>query len=254
MHENCSLRWTFMIMNEDLDSVIRQWTSVGAGFDAEPSGESIDIERLLLDTARHAPGMARLFIVAATWLHQFGDLIARHRLKRLVSDELEPEHHAILGLLLDTAQQGTHPPQFQTVIKQLKPLEQARPLFDSGRKNARLARLARRRASSLSRKWNLWCQPVEFKSDAIRPASWMIARHPQLRTRADFRGDLRASILAALHYDRGAGESELRLAELAGGSRSQVRNALRNLVMTGRVTTRRVAGANRRQISLARAA
>lgn len=254
MHKNCWHRSWFMIMSERLDNLIRQWASLGAGFNAEPSGEDIDLERLLLDTARHAPEMARLFIVAATWLHMYGDLIAKHRLNRLVRDELEPEYHAILGLLLDTSHQGTHPLEFQSVIKHLKPLEQAQPLFESGRQNAKLAGLAQRKASSLSRKWNLWCQPVEFKDDAIRPASWLIARHPQLRTRADFRGDLRASILAALRHDPGAGESQLRLAELAGGSRAQVRSALRNLEMTGRVTARRVEGANRRQVSLVQAA
>lgn len=114
--------------------------------------------------------------------------------------------------------------------------------------------MAKRKASAISRRWNLWCQPVEFKEDAMRPPSWMMARQPQLRTRADFRGDLRASILAALRHDPGAGESEMRLAELAGGSRAQVRNALRNLQMTGRVTSRRVEGANRREVTLAQAA
>ncbi len=239
-------------MREGLDNLIRQWASLGAGFNTEPSDGDIDLERLLLDTARHAPEMARLFIVAATWLHIYGDLIAKHRLKRLIGDELEPEYHAILGLLLDTAQQGTHPLEFQAVIKQLKPHKRAQPLFESLRQNARLAELAERKASSLSRKWNLWCQPVAFKEDAIRPASWMIARHAHLRTQADFRGDLRASILAALRHEPGAGESELRLAMLAGGSRAQVRNSLRNLEITGRVTSRRVEGANRRQVSLAR--
>lgn len=241
-------------MNDGLDNLIRRWASLGAGFNAEPSGKNIDLERLLLETARHVPDMARLLIVPATWLHLYGDLIAKRRLRRLIFDELDPEYHAILGLLLDTAQQGTHPLEFQIVIKQLKPFEQAQPLFESARRNPKLAELAERKASSLSRRWSLWCQPVEFKVDAIRPAAWILARHPQLRTRADFRGDLRASILAALRYDPGAGDSVFGLAKSAGGSRAQVHNALRNLQMTGRVTVRRVEGANRRQVSLAQAA
>jgi len=114
--------------------------------------------------------------------------------------------------------------------------------------------MAKRRACDLSRKWNRWCQSFEFKTDALRPASWIMARHPQLRTRADFRGDLRASILAALQYDDGAGDSEMKLAELAGGSRAQVRNALANLVMTGRVQVQPAVRANRRHIQLREAA
>ena len=49
------------------------------------------------------------------------------------------------------------------------------------------------------------------------------------------RGDLRVSVLAALRFDEGAGNSELALARAAGGSRAQIRNALENLEMTGRV-------------------
>jgi hypothetical protein len=242
-------------MIETLDSLIIKWTSLGAGFGARPHGaRDIDLERLLLDTARHAPKMARLFIMSATWLHAFGDTVAKHRLKRLIDAELEPEHRAVLGLLLDTAQQGTHPREFESVIRRLSPEARPRPLFENALKGEKLAELARRRASSLSRTWGLWMQPMEFKDDAIRPASWIMKRHPALRTRADFRGDLRASILAAMRHDANAGESESRLAELAGGSRSQVRNAISNLEMTGRVRARRADGANRIEIVLADAA
>jgi predicted transcriptional regulator len=60
-------------------------------------------------------------------------------------------------------------------------------------------------------------------------------RHPEFVVRADMRGDLRVSVLASLRFDAGAGQSELALARAAGGSRAQVRNALDNLEMTGRV-------------------
>jgi len=237
-------------MTKKLDSIIRAWASLGAAFNVRPARGDIDPERLLLDTARHASEMARLFIMAATWLHSYGDIIAKHRLKRLIRDELEPASRPVLGLLLDIAQQGTHPLQFATVIRHLHPAEEAGPLFHQNRRNARMIALAERRASDLSRKWNRWCQPVEFKDDALRPAAWIMARHPEVRTRLDFRGDLRASVLAALRHDPGAGDSEMKLAELAGGSRAQVRNALANLEMTGRVTARPATGANRREVSL----
>ncbi len=242
-------------MNETtLDSLLGTWSSLGAGFNVPPHEASdVDLERLLLDTARHTPKMARLFIVAATWLHAYGDTVAKHRLKRLIDEELEPEHRPILGLLLDTAQQGTHPREFESVIKHLSPAASPKPLFESARQSKKLADIGRRRASALSRKWGLWAQPIEFKEDAIRPAAWIMSRHPSLRTRADFRGDLRASILAALRYDADAGESESRLAELAGGSRSQVRNAIDNLRLTGRVSRRQAEGANRVEIQLAEA-
>ena len=78
-----------MSMSEHLDNLIARWTRLGAGFSAESLPQTPDLERLILDTARHGPEMARLFIMAVTWLHLYGDLVARHRLRRLAREELE---------------------------------------------------------------------------------------------------------------------------------------------------------------------
>ncbi len=240
-------------MNSRLDNLIAEWSAIGAAFAITPDtgGRTPDIERMLLETARLAPRMARLFIMAATWLHEYGDLIAKHRLRRLIADELEPAHRPTLGLLLDIAQGGTHPPEFASVIRTLPKMNPPRPLFEAERATAALAARAERRASATSRQWGLWCEDFEFKTDALRPAGWIMAHHPGLITRADFRGDLRASVLAALTHDPGAGHSEVSLAASAGGSRAQVRSALRNLELTGRVHAWRADGANRREIALA---
>lgn len=237
-------------MSDPLDSLISQWTRLGAGFTARQSPDPPDLERLLLETARRAPGMARLFIMTATWLHRYGDLIAKHRLKRQIRFELEHEHQATLGLLLDIAQQGTHPAQFASVIRELSPASEPQPLFEIERSSTKLAERARRRASPISTRWGLWCEEIEFKDDALRPASWLMQHNPGLITRADFRGDLRASVLAALQHDVSAGRSELDLARQCGGSRAQVRSALSNLEMTGKVRRIRSAHERRTRISL----
>lgn len=241
-----------MTVSDRLDNLISQWTRIGAGFTADQSPEPPDLERLLLETAREVSGMARLFIMAATWLHRYGDLIAKHRLKRLIRDELEREHHATLGLLLDIAQQGTHPAQFASIIRELSPAPEPHPLFDIERDSAKLAERARRRASSISMRWGLWCEDIEFKDDALRPASWLMSQNPGLIMRADFRGDLRASVLAALEYDADAGLSELDLARRCGGSRAQVRSALDNLELTGKARRSRTDRERRTRISLGR--
>ena len=237
-------------MSDRLDNLVSQWTRIGAGFAASGAAESPDLERLLLATAREAPGMARLFIMAATWLHRYGDLIAKHRLKRLIRDELEPEHHATLGLLLDIAQQGTHPAQFASIIRELSPASQPRPLFDIERTSKTLIERARRRASPISTRWGLWCDTIEFKDDALRPASWLMHHNPALIMRADFRGDLRASVLASLAHDADAGLSELHLARQCGGSRAQVRSALENLELTGKAARIRPPHQRRTHITL----
>ncbi len=235
-------------------SMIQQWTSLGAGFNTAPSSGAIDLERLLLRTAQAAPESARLFTMAASWLNRYAETVARHRLIRLIEDELDPRHHAALGLLLDIAQQGHFPPRFKSITDRLAPAIDPHPLFAVERKTLSLRKRAERRATDLSRRWNLWCGPIELKPDAIRPPSLLFTRHPELRTQADFRGDLRASILASLRHDPGSGSSELALARAAGGSRNQIRNALDNLELTERVLRSPAPREHRMQIDLVHAA
>lgn len=236
--------------NKSLDDILNQWANLGAGFDIIYANDDIDLERLIIDTSRYISKMSRLYIMTATWLHIYGDMVAKHRLKRLINEELELEYQPVLGLLLDTAQEGTHPLQFKSITDQLSPARKFNPLFDSFKGNSKLAKIAKHRASDVSCKWKLWAQPIDFKDDAIRPSSWIINRYPILRTKAEYLGDLRASILSALKYDEGAGYSEGRLAECAGGSRAQVHSILRKLELTCRVETFKIEGANRRVIQL----
>jgi len=218
-----------------LDHLIAQWTRLGAAFDTQPADESPDLERLLLQTARLTPQSERVFVIAATWLGKYGCLIARHRLKRLLVDELEPQHRPVLGLLLDTAREETGTAHFNGVIRSCSPAAEAGPLFEIEREDARLCGLAKRHASPISRRWNLWARPFQAKDDALRPARWIIERNAACRSRADFKGDLRASIMAALGNDPRAGESELSLARSCGATRSAVRQSLEDLERAGRI-------------------
>ena len=235
-------------MTDTLDHLIAKWTRLGAGFRARPARQSPDLERLLLNTARLASQNARLFILAATWLCRYADLVARHRLKRLVADELEPEHRPVLGLLLATVREETGTTHFNSVIRECSPAQEPRPLFEIERRNDKLRRLAKRHASPISREWNLWTRAFGPKIGALRPVRWVLKRNPGYRSRADLKGDLRASIIATLAEDPRAGESELRLTRECGATRSAVRDSLDDLETAGRVTRTRVG--KRRQVSL----
>lgn len=236
--------------NDRLERAIREWTRLGAAFSTLPARKCPDLERLLLETARLAPSMPRLFIMATSWLNKYGDSVAKSRLIWLIHQELEPEHQAALGLMLEVAQGGTHPARFASVIQELAVARHRRPLFEVERTPASMAARARRRASKASLRWGVWCEPFELKHDALRPANWVMARNPELVARADFRGDLRASALAALAHDPSAGDSEIHLARHSGGSRAQLRNALDNLELTGKVRRIRRQGVRRTQICL----
>lgn len=235
-------------MNERIDQLVAQWARAGAGFGAGPGGAELDLERMVLETARLTSRMARLMVMSATWLHRYGSLMARHRLARLVRDELETGDRPTLGLLLETAQRGNHPAPFATIIEDLRAAAVAGPLFDVER--GALAARARRRASAESMRWGVWCEEIEFKEDALRSPEWVMRQNASFLARADFRGDLRASVMAALAHDAGAGASEMQLARCAGGSRAQVRSALDQLELTGRVRRDRGEGRARTGVRL----
>lgn len=121
------------------------------------------------------------------------------------------------------------------MIAELRPAKVARPLFAVEQRSAALVARAQGMASPMSRRWRLWHVDAPLKLKALHTAQWITERHSDFVVRADMRGDLRVSVLAALRFDEGAGNSELALARAAGGSRAQIRNALDNLEMTGRV-------------------
>lgn len=222
-------------MTQTLDHVVARWARLGAAFNTRPSGGGVDLELLLLETARCASQDERVFAIVATWLCNYGDLVAKHRLKRLVIDELEDQYEPVLGLLLDTVRQQTRTTHFNDVISECHPAIQSAPLFEIERKHRNLARLAERHASPVSRHWNLWARPLHPRDDALRPTRWILKNNPGYQTRADFKGDLRASILAALQHEPEAGESEASLARSCGATRSAIRSSLRSLERAGRV-------------------
>jgi len=237
-----------MTVSCTLDHLIAQWTRLGVAFSAPSAKESPDLERLLLNTARRAPQNARVFILAVTWLCRYGDLVARHRLKRLVADELELEYRPVLGMLLATVREETGTAHFNAVIRDCPPADEAAPLFEIERKNEKLRRLAERHAAPISRQWNLWARAFRPKDEALRPVRWILERNPGYRIRADLKGDLRASIIAALADDPRAGESEVRLSRCCGATRSAVRDSLDDLETAGRIKRSHVG--RRRRISL----
>lgn len=220
------------------ESVERDWARISVLFGCEPSREPPDLERLLVNTARKCPDNVRLLPLAMTWLVEYGQFIARHRLKRLVQTELEPEPQAILGLLIEEAVRHGATRELLIVSKECHPLSPAVPLSRVQRDNASLAHISERRASELAQKWGVWTPAVEPKPDAIRPVTWLLNRNPEYRERIIRKGDLRVSILETLRRDLPgqAAESESALARVSGATRAAVRKATGALQLEGAVS------------------
>lgn len=231
-----------------LDTVAPGWARLGVMLNVQPAPQTPDLERLILDTARIASSNSRLFVLAASWLARYGDYVARHRLTRLIRDELEMEHRPTLGFLLEWAKKNggkSNDFRFNLPIKACKTTSTPRPLTDLEHRNLVFSRLSKDRASSLSRKWGRWMSEFKIKDDALRPTEWIALHNPSLRERALCGGDLMASVLAECEADPRAIESESELARRCGGSRPALREALRRLRLAGLIQTAESGRANR---------
>jgi hypothetical protein len=219
-------------------SLERDWVQLGVLFGSKPSGCTPDLERLILDTARACEENSRLLSLVVTWLVLYGQFVARHRLKRLVLDELEPEFQAVLGLIIEEAVANRATRDLLIVSGVCEPLADPQPLAAIQRDDNGLQQLAERRASELSRRWGVWASPVVLKEDAVRPVTWLLQHNPEYRERIVRKGDLRASILETLLRDTTDGSipSESALTRLSGATRTAVRKALAALQLEGMVS------------------
>jgi len=224
-----------VINNKAYESVERDWARIGVLFGCEPSRRTPDLERLLIDTARKCPDNARLLPLALTWLVEYGQFVARHRLKRLVQTELEAEPQAILGLLIEEAVRHGTTRELLIVSEECHPLSPAAPLSRAQRDNVSLAHISERRASDVSQKWGVWTPAVELKPDAIRPVAWLLDQNTEYRERVIRKGDLRVSIIETLSRDVPGHSiaSEAALSRLSGATRAAVRKALDALRLEG---------------------
>ncbi|MBI1337327.1 MAG: hypothetical protein GC164_10240 [Phycisphaera sp.] len=218
-----------------IDNTIARWSRVGILFGARPSRRTPDLERLLLDTALVAPHYARLFTLSVTWLSQYDSFIARHRLKRLINDELEQEARPILGLILDLAIKHGATPTLNTAGKECGSFDEPRPLFEVHARSAARKHLAKTNSCPEAIRRGLWAPDVDLKLDALRPATWIIQNNPELVDRAVRKGDLRCTILETLRHDTQGEEldSELALVRLCAANRPAVSAALDDLECEG---------------------
>ncbi len=218
-------------MTRSKDNLIQRWTNVGVLFNVKPRHhpDGVDVERLLVDTARACASNPRLFILAVTWLTENGIYVATHRLKRIATDELSVDDQAALGLLIDTAVEHGAPKSLSKIVcSALATASQPEPLFEVDR--GPLASLIANSATPLSKQWGRWIQPIELKPEAVRPARWILHANLDFCARAAHKGDLRTSIVQTLRRDVGReAVSESDLARRCGATRAAVRAALTDL-------------------------
>ncbi|HCD35038.1 MAG TPA: hypothetical protein DER01_21715 [Phycisphaerales bacterium] len=237
---------------KEIDKVIAQWAKVGVFFGGSVARKTPDLERLLLNTAQCVCGSARLFYHCVSWLSQYGNFVARHRLKHLTQTGLPVEHQPALAALLSLAVKHGASRELLIAADVCQKVDAPRPLFDVQQRSKTLANIAKQQASDEALHWNLWVTDQAPKLDAIRPAHWIIERNTDYLARIIRKGDLRCSTLQVLEHDtpNRTVESEISLAQLCSANRIAVRHALDDLELEGFIERIKTPGTRNIQIQL----
>lgn len=181
------------VTKEDLDSLRRiaaSWARVGAYLSIAPGVGPVDLEGLIIATARVAPDDERLFAVAASWLAAHHTIVNGRRLAvlaaTLADEEGSAEASAVLGTLLSWADElsGNAAEALRAATARCRPVRPARPLFRVVRALPSVAAQVRRDALPRFAAWGLWHDGDAAKPEAVRPVAWIVAHAPELRIRA----------------------------------------------------------------------
>lgn len=176
-----------------------EWARIGGGFTVTPAERPVDLEELIVRTCALAPGDARLFWVAASWLAVHHHLLNTRRIGRYLARRDDHLTSAVLGALctvvLELAPAAS---QLRTVAKRCRPLDEERPLFTAMAANPVLVHVAREGSLPAFARWGFWQHELTVKTDAIRPIGWILAHCPEFRQRAIFGVDLEAEIVDSL--------------------------------------------------------
>jgi hypothetical protein len=180
------------------DRLYADWARVGGGFSVTPSDDPVDPEELIVRTAAAAPGDARLFWVAASWLAVHHNLMSTRRL----SDRLRtapPLDLAVAGAMLAVARDAAgSATQLDSALKHCRPLRTPRPLFDIVAASRLLAAKAKQGALDVFSAWGFWQDDVSLRLDAIRPVQWVLSHCPEFRGRAVLGAGLEADVVDLL--------------------------------------------------------
>jgi hypothetical protein len=222
--------------SQRIESIEAGWSRLGVLLPVASAKESPDLERLLLESARQLPANARLFPIVASWLAEFGGFVAKHRLGRLITSELETLHQPALGLLLETAIQLGAPKDLSQAVQACRPPRS--PPRSSG-------------PTSEARTWRHWPSetPPHSRGNGAsgrresNPSGMPFA--PRIgcsgTTGASASGSSARATCAAASWSRcgsiptGTVRSEADLARLSGATRAAVRKSVAALIQEGEI-------------------
>jgi len=241
-HHDVAIAECVLPHHADPPSLDAQWARVGGGFTVHPADVEVNVERLIVSSARSAPTDARLFWVMTSWMAVHAKLVNMRQLSRrleLLRAEVSMSAEAAIasaavGAAFAVAQQlgGVTAKAWKGMQRHCEPLIAPRPLFDIMARQPLLARVAREECLEEFAIWGLWQHQITDKRDAIRSVAGVLETAPEFRVRAIMGADLEASILDEV---RRAPRTSSELADATEASRAAVHDAVESLMARGYV-------------------
>lgn len=208
-----------------------QWARIGGGFTVAPVRNPVDVEHLIIDSARAAARDARLFWVMASWIAVHHKLLDVRRLGRLLDAVPDDLGSATVGAALDVALTlaGNMKP-LKALRRHCRPVAPPQPLFEVMRENRVLSMVVKQESRPEFAAWGLWQHEISDKRDATRPVGWILERCPEFRLRSLLGADLETAILEIVSV-MPATISDL--AKRTGATRAAVHEAVASLTARG---------------------
>jgi MarR family protein len=217
-----------------------QWARIGGGFTVAPVAHRVDVEQLVVASARAAHADSRLFWVMASWMAEHIKLADVRRLGRLLDEvaaggDRSPEEalaSAAAGAAIDVALtlSGRAVKPLKALRQHCRPLGVPRPLFDVIARDRVLSMIAREECRPEFAAWGLWQHEISDKRDAIRSVSGILRACPELHMRSILGADLEATVMDIVQREPATASD---LARRTGATRAAVHEAVGNLIARG---------------------
>ncbi len=179
---------TAAVRSDPLERIAQDWARIGLWLSVASALDVVDVEALIVRTARVARTDERLFVGAASWLAAYHGWVNGRRLVALATAlaKTDPIASAAMGamLTLATTQTALSAPELAGAIERCRPIKTPRPLFAVIEQFPTLRSSVREHAAPLYRQWGFWHDDTALKPSAIRPADWLLRHVPELRVRA----------------------------------------------------------------------
>jgi hypothetical protein len=174
--------------NAELDLIYAAWCRLGVNFTGESSAQPVDLEHLILATARVVRIDGRLTICAASWLacyHSFVDHRRLSELTRVAESTVLPYLGALLSLAVEAPDGAGKAPQFEAALARCKPIRPMRALYDIVETIPTMKAWMQTRALPLYQRWGFWHDDATLKKASIHSPPWVL-KVPELQERAQY--------------------------------------------------------------------